>query len=257
MIDIHTHILPACDDGSPDIETSIEFIKKMTDAGVTSIVLTPHFIRNSYHNTSDIIENKFELLQKAIKAENIDIDLYTGPEVYLDIYSKDTIISENFTINNTKYVLVETNLTGFPNNLFEILYELVNSGLYPILAHPERYSNIINDPGSAEEFIYKNIYLQLNAGSILGHYGKKIQKAAWFLIENGFVHFLASDCHCRNSEYSLPKAIDVIRKHIDDYTVRLLTEINPSKMLNNEKIEFFYLDKIENKSKGFFSRFFK
>ena len=257
MIDIHTHILPGCDDGSPDMETSMKKIRKMADAGIDGIVLTPHFIRNQYHNTSNVITGKFKKLKSQLKKENILLNIYQAAEVYLDSNIKKDIESEKLVIVNTNYVLVETNLTGFPSDFFDILYELVKSGYRPILAHPERYADIINDPSSAEDLVHRDIYLQLNAGSLIGHYGRSVKNTAWYLLEMGFTHFLASDDHCKSEDYSLPAAMDEIRKQIDDYTVELLTVINPKKMLNNEKIDLFYLESTEDKPKGLLYRIFR
>ncbi|MBL7149757.1 MAG: capsular biosynthesis protein [Candidatus Cloacimonetes bacterium] len=257
MIDIHTHILPACDDGSPDMETSLKKIRKMAEAGIDGIVLTPHFMRNQYHNTFNVITSKFKELKSQLKKENIPVNIYQAAEVYLDGNIIKDIKSEKLVIADTNYVLVETNLTGFPSNLFDILYELVKSGYRPILAHPERYANIINDPSSAEDLVHRDIYMQLNAGSLIGHYGRSVKKAAWYLLEKGLTHFLASDDHCKSEDYSLPAAMEEIRKQIDDYTVKLLTEVNPEKMLNNEKIDFFYLESTEDAPKGLLNRIFR
>ncbi len=257
MIDIHTHILPGCDDGSPDMETSMKKIRKMADAGIDGIVLTPHFIRNQYHNTSNVITGKFKELKSQLKKENILVNIYQAAEVYLDSNIKKDIESEKLVIADTNYVLVETNLTDFPSDFFDILYELVKSGYRLILAHPERYADIINDPSSAEDLVHRDIYLQLNAGSLIGHYGRSVKNTAWYLLEKGFTHFLASDDHCKSENYNLPAAMEEIRKQIDDYTVKLLTEINPKKMLNNEKIDLFYLESTEDKPKGLLYRIFR
>jgi protein-tyrosine phosphatase len=109
----------------------------------------------------------------------------------------------------------------------------------------------------AEDFLHRNIYLQINAGSILGLYGQTISKTAWYLIDNGFAHFMASDNHCRTDEYILPIAKEMIHDKIDNYTAELLTKINPQKMLNNEKINYFYLQKQKIEKKGFFERFLR
>ncbi len=257
MIDIHTHILPGCDDGSPDMETSMKKIRKMVDMEIDGIVLTPHFIRNQYHNTSNVITGKFKELKSQLKKENIPVNIFQAAEVYLDSNIRKDIEIEKLVIGDTNYVLVETNLTGFPSNLFDILYELVKSDYRPILAHPERYPDIINDPSSAEDLVHRDIYLQLNSGSLVGHYGRSVRNTAWYLLEKGFTHFLASDDHCKSENYSLPAAMDDIRKQIDDYTVKLLTEINPKKMLNNEKIDFFYLESTEDVPKGLLNRIFR
>ena len=257
MIDIHTHILPGCDDGSPDMATTLRKIKKMAKTGINSIVLTPHFIRNQYHNTFNVINGKFKELRSQLKKEKIPIKIYQAAEVYLDSVIKKDIESEKLVIADTNYVLVETNLTRFPSNLIDILYELVKSGYRPILAHPERYANLISKPSAAEDLVHRDIYLQMNAGSLIGHYGKSVKNTAWYLLEKGLIHFIASDDHCNSEDYILPSAVVEIRKYIDDYTVKLLTEINPGKMLNNEKIDFFYLESTEDTPKSLLNRIFR
>ena len=255
MIDIHAHILHNCDDGSTSLELSIEQIKNMIDKGVTDIVLTPHYMNSYVQTDSMIIDKRFEEL--SLVTAELKVNLHKGGEIFLNQGIDDQIINSKLCIGNTSYVLVETNMGEFTPDIYGTLFNLVRKGLRPILAHPERYNYIMNDPGMAEDFMHRDIYLQVNAGSILGIYGKKIEKTAWFLIDNGFAHFLASDNHCRTDEYILPLAIKAIRNRIDDYTAELLTQINPKKMLNNEKIKYFYLEEQKIEKKGFFKRILK
>lgn len=256
MIDIHTHLLPAVDDGANDLKTSLRQLKIMQDAGVKTVFFTPHFIWQHYDFTQNEVLEKIESLKTATSKENINLELLPGREIYLDSRVIEQIKTTKMNLGNSNYTLVETNMTNFPDNLNENLYQLVRSGLKPILAHPERYSNIIRDPALAEDFLHKNVLLQINAGSLLGFYGKQVQQTAWFLVDNGFAHFLASDNHGNSLQYPLPAACDLIRRRIDDHTVDLLTKINPQKIINNEPITYFYLEKIEKKPSGFFSRFF-
>jgi protein-tyrosine phosphatase len=112
----------------------------------------------------------------------------------------------------------------------------------------------MNKPEIAEDFLHRNVYLQINAGSILGLYGNKIAKTAWYLVDNGFAHFIASDNHCKIDEYLLPAALEAIRDNIDDYTANLLSQKNPEKMLNDEKIKYFYLEKQPVEKSGFLKK---
>ncbi len=255
MIDIHTHILPNIDDGSKDLKTSLRQLELMRKNGTMKVVCSPHFLRNTFHNTADKIDKKFKKLQNAVNKENIDIKLVKGVELYLDDKALETIQSERFCIENTDYILVETSMTQFPADLYEILYQLVKAGYKPIMAHPERYGSIINDNDLAEDLMYKNVYLQMNAGSLFGQYGKKVKKTAWNLLEKGYVHFLASDNHCNNNEYNLQKAYEIIAEYIDEFTAKLLTKVNPEKMLKNEIIDYFYLDSMEIEYKNIFHKF--
>jgi len=254
MIDIHTHILHNCDDGSDSLELSIEQITNMISKGVTDIVLTPHYMNSYVQTDAKVINKQFKEISKA--TANMKINLHKGGEIFLNPGVEDKIDKE-LCIGDTSYILVETNMGEFTPDIYEILFKLVRKGLRPILAHPERYNYIINDPNMAEDFLHRNVYLQVNAGSVLGFYGSKIAKTAWYLIDNGFAHFVASDNHCKIDEYILPAAIEAIRNNIDDYTAELLTEINPQKMLNNEKIKYFYLEKQPIEKKGFFEKILK
>ncbi len=257
MIDIHSHLLPNCDDGSPDIETSITQLKLMVGEGLTDLVLTPHYMRNVYHNISSVIDDRYYLLHKGIKENKINVNIYKGAEVYLDYNILDDIKENGFAINDTQYVLVETGMSGFPNDLLKILYDLVRNGFKPILAHPERYSNVSQDLQVAEDLIHRNVYMQINAGSLVGSYGEIAQQTAFELIDNGFAHFMASDNHCKSDNYVLPRAIAELQEFYDDNLVELLTETNPRKMLKNEKITYFNTTYKQQKEKGFFSKFFK
>jgi len=254
MIDIHTHILHNCDDGSDSLELSIEQITNMISKGVTDIVLTPHYMNSYVQTDAKVINKQFKEISKA--TANMKINLHKGGEIFLNPGVEDKIDKE-LCIGDTSYILVETNMGEFTPDIYEILFKLVRKGLRPILAHPERYNYIINDPNMAEDFLHRNVYLQVNAGSVLGFYGSKIAKTAWYLIDNGFAHFIASDNHCKIDEYILPAAIEAIRDNIDDYTADLLSQINPQKMLNNEKIKYFYLEKQPIEKKGFFEKILK
>ena len=256
MIDIHTHLLPAVDDGSADLETTLQHLRLMQEKGVTGVFLTPHFMRNMFEGNPASIRAKFRDLKKEIASENIQIEIYSGYEIFLEPDIHQKIVENKLSLNGTQYLLVETNMSGFSKDLPQILFDLVRHGWKPILAHPERYADIIDDPSLAEDLIHKNLLLQINSGSLLGDYGRAVQKAAWFLIENGFAHFLASDNHGKNPEYLLDIALAEIREKIDDHTAYLLTEHNPQLVLKNEPIEYFYLKEIRPQKKGFFSRLF-
>lgn len=255
MIDIHTHILHNCDDGSDSLELSIKQITNMIDNGVTDIVLTPHYMNSYVQTDAKIIDTQFKELIKA--TADLKVNLHKGGEIFLNPGIDDKIINKELCIGDTSYILVETNMGEFTPDIYETLFNLVKKGLRPILAHPERYNYIINDPAMAEDFLHRNVYLQINAGSILGLYGSKIAKTAWHLIDNGFAHFVASDNHCKTDEYFLPLAKEAIHDNIDSYTADLLTKINPQRMLNNEKIKYFYLEKQKVEKKGFFEKFLR
>ncbi|PID28083.1 MAG: hypothetical protein CSB55_06095 [Candidatus Cloacimonadota bacterium] len=252
MIDIHCHILPGVDDGSDSIEKSLKKIETMYESGVKTIVFTPHFMRGCYENTTELMKPVFDDFKKKVLEKFPDLKLFLAAEIYITPKTAEDVQQNDFGYGESNYVLVESSMSEFPDFFEEVIFNLLRKGFRPVLAHPERYATILNNPEKIDELIHKNVYMQVNAGSLGGHYGADSAKLAWKMIRQGKAHFMASDDHCRSEEYSLIKAAETVRERIDEYTVKLLTEINPGKMLRNEKIDFFYLELEEEEEKSGF-----
>ncbi|MCK9329833.1 MAG: hypothetical protein M0Q94_08170 [Candidatus Cloacimonetes bacterium] len=242
MIDIHNHILPGIDDGSSDVETTYSYLDLIAEAKMKAVVFTPHYMRGFYDNTKDVVLKSFRYVEDYVKEKGYNYNIYCSAEVYLmgEEAVKD-IQTNAFMINGTRYVLVENSLTGFSDDLFENLYKMTKLGLKPILAHPERYIEIQRNPSMAEDFMHRDVYLQINTGSILGSYGEKVKNVAFELIDRGFAHFLGSDCHCHSGVYDYPQAVEALRQEFDEDTAEVLSEDHPERMLNNENIPYFYV----------------
>lgn len=193
--DIHCHVLPGIDDGSPDISTSIELIQRMRSWGINRIIATPHVTQASFENTPESISNAFNALNKELKKNNIEISIthsaeYRIDELFLSHLNNGTIIPMP---NN--YLLVENSFIQEPWNLDQLLFDLKVKGYKPILAHPERYMYYY-----LKKDRYKTIHdtgtkLQINLLSIAGHYGKDEKRIALELIEKGLVDFIGTDLH--------------------------------------------------------------
>lgn len=258
MIDIHTHILPNTDDGAENMEIALSCLSKIQEVGVTDVFLTPHYIPGEYDNTGEIIDRKCTELRKTAKENDINVNLHCGVEFYLTGTGQKETDFSGFRLGNSDYVLVETAMHGFPVNLFEILYIMVKKGYKPILAHPERYMDIMKDSTIAEDLIYRNVYLQANAGSFIGDYGKIVSRTAWEMLQKGFYHFIASDHHCNTNHYSLQVISNLFAEDYPEYPLDMLINENPARIIRNEKIEYFnppiLMNKENGNSKGFFQK---
>ena len=219
MIDIHSHILFGIDDGSKNIETSIEILKDAVDNGVTDIILTPHYIEDSDYSCNNIDkEEVFDILKQRVKAENININLYLGNEIFInDNISKYIEEKEIAPLNYSKYILVELPMGRMSNNTKNIFFELIREGYTVILAHPERYRYMQKDDKKLEELLDMGILLQGNYRSLFGYYGKDAKKALRKYIKNKWISFLGSDIH-RNDGYNLKKLEKSILKLSKDQT---------------------------------------
>lgn len=237
MIDIHTHILPGVDDGASTIEESLKIINYLKEMGITDIVLTSHYIKNTDYNSSER-EREEILKQLEPEVEKTGIHLYLGNEVYLS----DDIIElletgEIVTLNHTKYMLIELPLTGYLNNLSDILCKLTDDGIRPIIAHPERYHFLQKDKKRVRELLEFNCLLQCNIDSITGKYGKKAKKLMKWLLKNDLVAFVATDTHYVEKKKYLRRSFKKLKRMIGKERFLELTKTNPEKMLHGQTVE--------------------
>lgn len=253
IVDIHTHILPGIDDGSHNIEESIDIINYLYSVGITDIVLTSHYVLDTSYNCNQLIRSN--LLNKLKeKLNNDNIHLYLGNEVYLTDKVIDLLEAHEIsTINNTKYMLVELPLAGYLNNFQSILCDLNSYGIVPIIAHPERYDFIKKDKNRIIELLEFNCLLQCNVDSLTGKYGKHAKKIMKWLLKNDLVQFVATDTHYTDNSKKLEKAYNKLKKIVGNDKFIELTNTNPTKVLNNKEIvgNLEYLIKEENKQNKF------
>ena len=194
--DMHSHLLPGIDDGSPDLATSIELIRGMYDLGYRKLITTPHIMWDMYRNTPKIIEEKLAILRTALKGQGIDIELHAAAEYFLDEHVEDLLRDKEplLTISENK-VLVEFSM-AFPSlNIKSILFEMQMQGYQPIIAHPERYTYLLQDKGFYDELRDIGCMFQLNLLSLGTHYGRSVNELANYLLKNNFYDLVGTDLH--------------------------------------------------------------
>ncbi|MFA7057128.1 MAG: CpsB/CapC family capsule biosynthesis tyrosine phosphatase [Candidatus Cloacimonadales bacterium] len=242
VIDIHTHILPNVDDGSDSLEKSLKHLQTMAELGVEKVFLTPHYMMGEYANNLENVKQHFDVLKAEASKLMINIELVLGAEVYCDPTVLKQALKEKLTLGDSNYMLFETSLNDIADNTKEFIYTLQMNRFRPILAHPERYSFVHSYPGIVKEFMRRDVLIQVNASSLLGYHGRKVKEVAWRLLYKGYAHFVASDDHCRHSDYLLKKAYNKVVDKIDEKTAKLLFYDNPLRVYNNEEIMTFYLE---------------
>ena len=187
MIDFHSHILPGIDDGSKNLEQSIAMVNEAKKVGFTKIISTSHYMENYYECNE---KNRKELLEQVQKNVN-GIELCLGNEIYITNNIIELLQNgQASSINGTKYVLFEFPLiTTRPMNDKEVIYRLVENGYIPIIAHPERYPFIQENPDYLFELEEMGALFQANYGSIIGMYGLKAKKTLKILLKNNCQNF--------------------------------------------------------------------
>ncbi|HMG34441.1 MAG TPA: CpsB/CapC family capsule biosynthesis tyrosine phosphatase [Blastocatellia bacterium] len=239
MIDIHSHVLPETDDGSHSLEESIEMCRLSAADGVQTIVATPH-AHDGLHTTHapDTLRSRLEQLNSKLGGKP---RVVIGCELRFthDVFKHICIDRSAPTINDGPYVLVEFPHMVVPPGSERPLFELLNQNIKPIIAHPERNQQLMSDPQRFYDLVEIGVLGQLDTGSLTGQFGKQVRQTAEILLENGLVHFLASDCHnTRNRLPGLSKAMSLAAELVGEEYAQAMTLENPAAVLEGNPIPF-------------------
>lgn len=230
MIDVHSHVLPGLDDGARDLNEACAILEAARDDGVRKIVATPHVIAGGYENTSADITSTVERLRLEIADRGIDIDIVPGAELYMTPDLEEQLrLDPGLAIGGGRYVLLELPPQRIPPFAGNMICSLVGNGYVPIIAHPERNMAIARDVDTVIPFIHNGVFLQVNAGSILGYYGRTAAKTAKTLLERDLGYLIGSDIHTAAGDTpKLSKAIELASQWIGKDRALSLVTSNPA-----------------------------
>jgi protein-tyrosine phosphatase len=215
MIDIHSHILPGIDDGAQTLEDAIAMAETAVQEGITHLYATPHHRNGRYENVKSSILLEVDVFRQQLNNRNIPLSVIPGQEIRLykeliEDLDRDTLIPIHHEL---KYLLIELPSSSVPSYAAEILFELSLRNYQPIIVHPERNSEIIEDPDILYDFIVTGALTQITASSIVGNFGKKIMNFSHELLKTNMAHFIASDAHNISSRgFNLKQAYETIEK---------------------------------------------
>lgn len=240
MIDIHIHILPGIDDGSPSLEDSLYMADIAASSGVDTIIMTPHCnIPDYYDNYYSLqLMRAFSELKKALEQARIPVQVLPGMEIFTtpDISSliqNRKVIGLNFS----KYILVEFNFGADAQWMTDRLSEILRTGKTPIIAHPERYDCTFEQPQTAVIWAEMGCLLQCNKGSFLGSFGRQVEETAHMLLDHRLVSFIASDAHRTNVRTpNMREIYQYISSQYSEETAMSLMNDNPLRLCRNEDI---------------------
>jgi len=169
-VDMHSHLIPGIDDGSPDLESSIALIEGFVQLGYRKLITTPHINGDYYRNTPEIISSNFEILKQEVENRNIPIELSFAAEYMLDHLFAELLKQRKLLVMQGNYVLIELSYFNPPPHLYEVIFELQVAGYKVMLAHPERYSYWHHTMNAYEDLKNRDVFFQLNLVSLSNHY---------------------------------------------------------------------------------------
>jgi protein-tyrosine phosphatase len=193
--DMHSHLIPAIDDGSDSLETTVELIKGMQAMGYRKLITTPHIQGEFYKNTPEIILQGLERVKRELARQNIVIEMEGAAEYLIDDKFEEKYKSGNLLTFGKKHLLVELSYFNEHPNLKQYLFDLQIDGYKIILAHPERYSYWFSNFRKYDEMKDRGILFQININSLTGYYSEEVKKMAERFIDQGMVDLAGSDMH--------------------------------------------------------------
>jgi protein-tyrosine phosphatase len=236
MIDIHSHILPRLDDGPQSIEEALIMAKDLERIGFKTVFATPHVYPGVFNNNRESILDSLSKFKNKLAEHNIEIDVRPGAEIFIE---SDIDPDKSLTLNDQKkFILLELPFYDFPRYIEEVTFSLLSRGITPIISHPERNIKVQEDISLAEDLAERGVKLQVNITSFAGRYGDYVHDTANFLLERGFVHYLATDCHGKDSNL-IEEGMERLRTLIGkDRLEKLLTENAKEIMLDESAVYF-------------------
>ena len=243
LVDIHNHIIFNVDDGPGTLEQSMDMMHQAVKNGVTDIVATPHQLEidqvSEHHDRQKKIIDNFNILKAEVKKEQLPLNLYLGSELYFTTSIAQAPDIPFFTYEDKKkYALIEFSLNWPPEGYKEIFYELIQNGITPVLAHPERYSYFREIVDDIIDLIKMGSVLQINAGSLLGYQGTQARFLSEMLLREGLVHVIASDAHraSRTIGFNMPRAAKTFKEKYPKINFEPLISENPLKIVQGETL---------------------
>ena len=242
MIDLHCHILPDLDDGAQSLKEAVEMARIAENEGIEKIVATPHLFRDNFvHEDLSIIKERHRKLSKALKAENIHVEILSGAEVHISHNLIEEIRKNRsyLVLNKSSYMAVEFPSDHVFSGVKELFFELMSEGIIPIIAHPERNSVFARNSGFLYELIQKGALAQANSGSFSGVYGREVEEAVFCFLELNLIHFIGSDGH--NKRSLAPRLSEAVKRAeitLGKERSRALVLDNPRAVIENREIPF-------------------
>ena len=223
--DIHCHVIPGVDDGSPDVDTSVRLISDLAALGIKRVIASPHVTEGTFENTPDTIADAIARLQPALDSAAVGVPVTNSAEYRIDDFFAKQIANNSLMPLPGNHLLVENSFIQEPWNIDNVIFDLRVKGYKPILAHPERYVYYHDNLERYRE-LHQNALFQINLLSLAGYYGKNIRKVAEWLIDNDLVDFIGTDTH--NSRH-----IESLRAYLATRDARRHRDLTANRILND------------------------
>lgn len=236
LVDLHCHILPGLDDGSPDLEHSLNLAREAVADGVTHILATPHHLDNEYVNHATDVVKAATDFQAQLDARGIELAVFPGQEVHINgdlLQRYDDLLGID---ENKHYMLLEFPHGEVPGYAKRLIFDLRKVGTTPVIVHPERNRGFQKNLDLLYDFISEGALAQLTATSYLGGFGSRVQEISEQLVAHNLVQIMASDAHTlKGRKFVLGEAFDKLTKKMGSEVAQQF-ELNAENLINGQRV---------------------
>jgi protein-tyrosine phosphatase len=233
-VDLHSHVLPALDDGAPDADTGFAMLRTLAAVGYDTVAATPHQRAGHFEPTSEAIHAAHRAMAARLAAAHVPVRLALGAENYWDAVFYERWKSDTIPrYDDGRAFLFEIVRDELPVRFEESLFQITIGGKLPVMAHPERYAPFWTAPDRLAD-LGRRIALVVDLGAISGYHGTRERRAARDLVANRIAHAVASDVHSTSDVRAAAEGIAWIKKKLGDDAARRLLDENPRAILAGE-----------------------
>jgi protein-tyrosine phosphatase len=235
MIDLHVHLLPGVDDGPATLEQSLALARVLVQEGVHTCVATPHYNDQYPQRSATDILSRVATLQEVLIQQQIPLQIRAGHEVLIKPGLVDDLRTGRIaTLNGGRYVLLELWTTTWLPETARVIFELRAAGYIPVLAHPERYCTLQDDPRRVVALRSQGVLMQVTIGSLIGMQGRSAQRCASTLLKKDLVDCLASDAHSLGQRRpAILASLRTLNRLVKPEKLHQLLETKPAEILQD------------------------
>lgn len=235
-IDLHCHWVADIDDGARTVGDGIELLRRLKAAGFHTVIATPHMRPGLFDNTRQDIVSAYELMSPHVQARGDElpaVDL-SSEHYFDDVVFSRLMAGEALPYPGGRGVLIEFATHNLPARLPDRLFDLRRKGMRPVVAHPERYTQVIKSPELMEDLVDRGTVLLMDIGALVGKYGRASRKCAERLLEAGLYYAACSDAHRVDDVDAVVEGIARLKQLAGDEEAQFLLSDGPRAVLDGK-----------------------
>lgn len=235
MIDVHAHILPKLDNSAKTLVDAESLVVTAMQDGIHTIVCTPHMSAKSQW-TLPTIKKRFYRFCSHLQQQGYPITLKLGADIdYRESLCSFLEAEHVLTLNNSRYFLLRLPKEQPPENLEQVVKNCLDKGFVPLITHPERLDWISHHYHRIVALAKQGAWLQITGDSLTGHLGRLPKYWSERLLDEGFVHVIATDAHASDNRAPvLSEAYNAAVKLVGQNEAEQLVELRPLHILDDD-----------------------